>query len=359
MKNEKDKSDIDARVKTQPISWKSYLFTWFILLILSSGQWMIFAEYKEFGNLPPEYIFGMIGYWAIVSAIFILSTHLQIKKKFDTPVRRLSKAAKKVAEGDFSIFVEPVNTPDKYNYLDVMFEDFNKMVEDLGSIETLTNDFIANVSHEIKTPLAIIQNYAESLQRDDLPDQLRKEYSKTIIDATQKLNTLVTNILRLNKLENQDIIQTYDRYNVCQQLCDCALQFEELLVKNNITFNTEIENKVMLKADEAMMEIVWLNILSNAVKFTDAGGVITMEQASTEDAVIVSISDTGCGMDSDTMRHIFDKFYQGDTSHSGKGNGLGLSLVHRIVTKTGGTLAVTSKPGKGSTFTVTIPLIYF
>lgn len=356
MKKKKERPD--ERVKSTHFSIKAYLVTYFVLLVLSAGQGMIYAEYMNFDSMPPEYIFGMLGYWGLVSAAFILITHSQIRKKFDNPIRKLSKAAKEVAEGDFSVYLEPAHTSDKYDYVDVMYTDFNKMVEELGSIETLTNDFIANVSHEIKTPLSIIQNYAAAMQKDNLPAEVRKEYSDTIITASQKLNTLVANILRLNKLDNQDITLPEEPYDVCKQLCDCALQFEDLWEEKGIEFTAHIEDKAIIRADPGMLEIVWQNLLSNALKFTGPGGRIALVQTSGNDSITVSVSDTGCGMSKETMRHIFDKFYQGDTSHSSEGNGLGLALAYRVVHKLGGGVDVTSEPGKGSTFTVTIPLNY-
>ena len=346
----------DERIKASHMSWKQYLITYFVLLVLSAGQWLIYAEYMDFQNMPIEYIFGMLSYWALVTASFTVITHTQIRNRFDKPVRRLSKAAKEVAEGDFSVYIEPIHATDKYDYMDVMFEDFNKMVEELGSIETLTNDFIANVSHEIKTPLSIIQNYAAALQKDNLTDRQRKDYSETIITAAGRLNNLVANILRLNKLDNQDLILPAEPYDVCRQLCNCALQFEDLWEKKNITFIADVEDRAMLCADEGMIEIVWHNLLSNALKFTEAGGTVTLTQTSEKDSITVSVSDTGCGMDNSTMRRIFDKFYQGDTSRSGEGNGLGLALAHKIVTRAGGILTVESELRKGSTFTATMPL---
>jgi len=346
----------DERVQARHMSWPQYLLTYFILLVLSAGQWLIYAEYMDFGTMPIEYIFGMLGYWALVSAAFTVITHRQIQNRFDKPVRRLSTAAKAVAEGDFSVYVEPFHTADKYDYMDVMFEDFNKMVQELGSIETLTNDFIANVSHEIKTPLSIIQNYAAVLQKDSLAPEQRKEYSQTIITASARLNTLVANILRLNKLDNQDFHLPAQPYDVCRQLCDCALQFEDLWEKKGITFIADIEDKALLCADEGMIEIVWHNLLSNALKFTESGGTVTLTQSSEPDRIAVAVADTGCGMDEGTMRRIFDKFYQGDSSRSGEGNGLGLALAHKIVTRLGGDISVRSQPKAGSTFTVTLPL---
>lgn len=349
----KKKAEKDSRIKTRHFSWKEYAITYVILLTLSSGQAMIYAEFMGLDNTPLEFIFGMLGYWAIVSAVFTLITHYQIRKKFDEPMQRLSTAAKKVAEGDFSVYVEPTHTSDKYDYLDVMFGDFNKMVEELGSIETLKNDFIANVSHEIKTPLSVIQSYATALHKDDLSPELRKEYSGTIINASRNLTQLVTNILRLNKLENQGIGSlNIESFDLCRQLSECAISFERALEGKDIELEAEMEDRVVITSDASMLEIVWLNLLSNAVKFTEPGGKIKLTQSSDAHSVTVTAADTGCGMDGETMKRIFDKFYQGDTSRSGEGNGLGLALASRVIERLGGEISVKSEPGEGSEFTV-------
>ncbi|PWW33551.1 MULTISPECIES: HAMP domain-containing sensor histidine kinase [Paenibacillus] len=348
--NKKQKPD--ARIKSHLFSWKEFLFTYLLLSILTAGQALIYDAYLPVEVVPWQYIFGISGYWSIVSLVFCLVTARQRYKTFDKPMRKLSEAAKQVAEGDFSVYLEPIHRADKLNYVDVMFEDFNKMVEELNSIETLKNDFISNVSHEIKTPLSVIHGYATALQQDDLEPDLRKEYTDTIISSTNKLATLVVNILKLNKLENQEILPAAEPYDVCRQLVDCAIYFENAWEEKNIEFVVHIEDRAMIHAEESMLEIVWHNLISNALKFTPSGGTITLKQSSDEDTITVMVSDTGCGMDEETMRHIFDKFYQGDASHHAEGNGLGLALSLRVIELVGGVISVKSEPHKGTTFTV-------
>jgi len=245
-----------------------------------------------------------------------------------------------------------MHTVDKHDYIDVMFLDFNKMVEELGSIETLKNDFIANVSHELKTPLSVIRSYASALKKEGLSPEDRDEYTDTIISASDNLTTLVTNILKLSRLEKQEILPASEPYDLCRQLSDIAIAFEKSLQERGLDFEVEMDDRLMLRLDPGMMELVWHNLLANSVKFTPPGGKITLTQTSDEDSVTVAVSDTGCGMDSETMKHIFDKFYQGDTSHSGAGNGLGLALVKRVTELAGGIVTVHSSPGVGTTFTV-------
>ena len=294
-------------------------------------------------------------YWALVAVALTLYARWQIKKTYEEPMHRLAKATAKVAQGDFSVYVPPLHTADKLDYLDVMILDFNIMVEELGSIETLKTDFFSNVSHEMKTPLAVIQNYAQLLQKENLTEEERREYADSILQSTRKLSSLITNILKLNKLEKQTIRPAPEQYDLCQQLCGCALQFEDAWEKKDIEFIAELEDRVIIEADPGLLELVWTNLLSNAVKFTPPGGTVTLTQTSNEQEVTVSVSDTGCGMDEKTLRHIYDKFYQGDTSHSTEGNGLGLALVQRILQLSNGTVTVKSRVGQGSAFTVRLP----
>jgi len=345
----------DVRVKKRVMGWKGFLLSYSVMLLLVGIQTGIIIS-PLFNRLTPvAQVATIMGYWAIIAFAFGLITNWQIRKEYDKPMRRLSNAAKQVAEGDFSVYVKPLHTADKYDYIDVMFTDFNMMVQELGSIETLKNDFVSNVSHEIKTPLAIIRNYTSALKKNNLPPNVHEEYRDIIINATDNLSSLISNILRLNKLDNQEIEPPTQEYNLCRQLCDCALRFEPLWEEKGIVFQADIEEKATILADSDMLEIVWNNLFSNALKFTNIGGKVTLTQTSEQDTVTVAVSDTGCGMSGETQKHIFDKFYQGDTSHSGEGNGLGLALAFRVVEKSGGTLSVVSEPEKGSTFAVTLP----
>lgn len=322
----------------------SGVHTGFVVLVNAPGwnQWMQSA-------VP-------LAYWALVAYGLTMYTKWRMTKSYDKPMRVFAAATARVANGDFSVYMPPYHTADKWDYLDVMLMDFNKMVAELGSIETLKTDFFSNVSHEIKTPIAIIQNNAELLQRDSLSDEKRMEYTKTIVGATKQLSGLITNMLKLNRLEKQTISPMPEKYDLCAQLCECALGFEAMWEEKNIEFVAEIEDRAMISADASLMELVWNNLLSNAMKFTEPGGTVTLRQSSGEDEITVEVLDSGCGMSEDTILHIFDKFYQGDTSHSTEGNGLGLALALRILQLTDSTITVKSVLGKGSAFTIIIPV---
>ncbi len=293
-------------------------------------------------------------YWTALAAGLTLYTRSRIRANYEEPMHRLAEAAKKVAEGDFSVYIPPTNTSDKLDYLDVMLEDFNKMVGELGSIETLKTDFFSNVSHEIKTPLAAIQNNAELLRREELTEK-QEGYVEAIYWSSKRLSGLITNLLKLNKLEKQTILPEIKTYDLCAQLAECALLHEQAWEQNGLEFDADMEDRIMITADPALMELVWNNLLSNAIKFTEPGGNITLTESSDENEIRVSVRDTGLGMTEETKKHIFEKFYQGDISHATAGNGLGLALALRILQLNNFQIEVFSKPGKGSIFTVIIP----
>lgn len=294
-------------------------------------------------------------YWTAVAAGLTLFTRKKVKDTYEEPLHRLADATQQVAGGDFSVYVPTIHTADRLDYLDVMILDFNKMVEELGSVETLKTDFVSNVSHEMKTPIAVIKNYAELFQMKNASDGEKAEYARNIEEAAGHLSALISNILKLNKLENQRIDPEIESYDLCGQLEECILQYEELWDEKELELEVDMEEKAVIQADPSLMELVWNNLLSNAIKFTEQGGKVTVRQATEAEYVEVSVSDTGCGMSKESIRHIFDKFYQGDTSHSKEGNGLGLALVKRILVLMNGDIQVVSQEGKGSTFTVKLP----
>jgi len=344
----------DSRVNARYPVWREYIIILLVMLCLTGGQALIFYSSADISDvaIPPLFIFENTGYWALMTIPVTWVMLSRRRMTHDRPMRMLSEAARQVAGGDFSVHIPPIRNDGKKDYVEVMFDDFNTMTDELGSIEMLTNDFISNVSHEIKTPLSVIQSYATALQKTDISLEQRIEYTDTIISASQKLNTLVANILKLSKLENQKIPLAAEKFDLCRQLCDCALATERLWEEKNITFTADMDDNAFIYADKSILEIVWNNLLSNALKFTDPGGVVSLTQTSGGDTVTVTVSDTGCGMTKETMGRIFDKFYQGDTSHSKEGNGLGLALSLRAAELAGGAISVMSEPGGGSAFTV-------
>ena len=278
--------------------------------------------------------------------------YIRRKLMVDRPVKRIMDALDQVMQGDFTVRIPPAKEFAGETGFNEIITAINKMTAELQGTETLRTDFIANVSHELKTPLAVIGNYATMLQKPGISEEDRIEYAKSISHSSRRLAALITNILKLNKLENQQIFPKPQEFDLGEQLCENLLAFEDIWEKKNLEIETDIAEDVRIKSDPELLSLVWNNLISNAVKFTPVGGTIGMSLTADERNVIVSVKDTGCGIDPETGKHIFEKFYQGDTSHATQGNGLGLALVKRVVDILHGEISVQSTPGQGSTFTV-------
>ena len=300
-------------------------------------------------NLAAKLTFANV---VLLSILLTIIDAVRRKLTTDKVTRHIAEAAKKVVEGDFSVRISPVNQlgiDEKYNEI---IDCFNRMAEELAGVETLRTDFIANVSHEMKTPLAIMQNYGTLLQAPDIDEKTRMEYAKGVADASRRLSDMMTNILKLNRLEKQQIYPKTEEYDLGEQLCECLLGHESVWEQKNIEIETEIAEDVKVNTDGELLALVWNNLFSNAFKFTSEGGKVSVVLKATEHHAIVEVKDTGCGMSPEVGAHIFEKFYQGDTSHATQGNGLGLALVKRVVDILHGEISVESSLGKGSTFTV-------
>jgi len=297
-----------------------------------------------------------ITFWNVmlISLLFTVIDALRRKWTIDRNVKRISDAAEKMIRGDFSVRIPEKTTllsDDRFNEI---AKCFNQMAEELSGVETLRTDFIANVSHEMKTPLAVMQNYGTLLQTPNLSEEQRVEYAKAITDASRRLADMMSNILKLNRLENQQIYPKIEKFDLGEQLCESLLQYESVWDSRGIEIETEIGEDVHVFADRELLSLVWNNLLSNAFKFTERGGMVSISLAMDGDYAVVRIKDTGCGMTPEIGAHIFEKFYQGDTSHATQGNGLGMALVKRVMDIMQGEIGVESKLGVGTTFTVRI-----
>lgn len=332
-----------------------FLYLGVLLLMAGLHTGLLILSQKEHWPTLVQVVLPIV-YWCLVAIGLTLFTRHKIVQTYDKPLQALTAAAEQVAQGDFSVYLPPVHTPDCYTYLDLMFLDFNKMVAELGSIETMRTDFVANVSHELKTPLAAIQSQAQLLCTPGLSADAQRVCTDTIIRHTQRLSTLITNILRLNKLESQQILPQCAPFDLARQLTECALVFEPVWEEKNIVFDAVLEERAILVADEELLALVWNNLLANAFKFTPPGGSVTLTQSHDDTHLIVQVADTGCGIPPEAQRHIFDRFYQGDTAHAAEGNGLGLALVRRVVELMDGEIRVDSQEGAGACFTVNLPL---
>ena len=302
-------------------------------------------------NAAAKLTFGNV---VLLSFLFTVIDVIRRKITVERPVKRITDATEKMMQGDFSVRIQPISrfgTDTKFNEI---IECFNKMAEELSGVETLRTDFIANVSHEMKTPLAVMQNFGTLLQAEDLPEDKRIEYAKGVTEGSRRISDMMTNILKLNRLENQNIYRNTAEYNLSEQLCECLLQFENVWEKENIEIETDIAEDIMINADAELLYLVWNNLLSNAFKFTPEGGKVSLMLEADHESAIIKIKDTGCGMTSEVGAHIFEKFYQGDTSRAIQGNGLGLALVKRVIDIMEGEIGVESTPGEGSIFTVKV-----
>ena len=296
-----------------------------------------------------------VTFWNVILITFLFKMADYIRRKImvERPTKIITEATEKIMSGDFSVRIPPMENSGMEGFNQIAIE-INRMAEELSSVETLRTDFIANVSHEMKTPLAVMQNYGTLLQSPSISDEQRIEYAKSVTNASKRMAEMMTNILKLNRLENQQIFPETTEYDLGEQLCECLLSFENFWEKKGIEIETNIAEDVKINADAELLSLVWNNLFSNAFKFTESGGKVTVTLEAAEHHAIVKVSDTGCGMSAEVGAHIFEKFYQGDTSHSSRGNGLGLALVKRVIDIMRGEIGVESAVGEGSTFTIRI-----
>ncbi|XOQ15261.1 MAG: histidine kinase [Shouchella clausii] len=268
------------------------------------------------------------------------------------PIRDMMEATSKVAKGDFSAEVKGSFVLE----LDALAESFNIMVQELKGIETLRSDFVRNFSHEFKTPIASISGFAKLLKEDGISDEDKQEYLNSIIQESERLVDLSASILNLSKVENMEILSDQKVYRLDEQIRLAILMLERKWSDKNLHMDIALEDHIEIVGNKNLIQQVWINLLDNAIKYTDSGGTLKVGLQRSGRSAIFRLEDNGCGMSEETMRRMFDKFYQGDTSHSMTGNGLGLTLVKRIVDLCEGTIEVRSALGQGSFFTIKLPL---
>ena len=269
-------------------------------------------------------------------------------------ITRISQAMRSIAKGNFKKRVPVKDETEVITEIGDLERSFNQMAADLESIEMFRNDFINNFSHEFKTPIVSIRGFARQLQSGNVSEAQKKEYIDIIVAESERLTTMSQNILLLTKLENQQIVAEKTEFYLDEQIRNCILLLEKGWSEKDIELDLEFE-EIKYTFNEEMLSHVWINLVSNAIKFTPHGGKITCRLKSSDSGVIFEIEDSGSGMSDEIKARIFEKFYQGDSSHSTKGNGIGLNIVQRILTLAGGAINVESEIGKGSKFTVYLP----
>ena len=334
----------------------NFIITFIGFFILSGFTATVsFSLFAKSVKLPAEYIdsFTPLVFFNLifVSTVFGLLGTFWKKLTVENPVAEINEVLLKIKKGNLDSKLSRRRYLSRYS---TMVHNINLIATELSSIDNLKVSLMSNVSHELKTPISVIRNYAALLEEENLSDEKRIEYAKCISESSKSVTELITNVLKLNQLENQCITTNNKKYNLSEQLCESVLAFESIWEEKNIDLVTEIEDDVDVHSDMQLMSIVWNNLLSNAFKFTPNGGRITIRLSDGNKYAVVKISDTGCGIPEDQTELIFDKFYQCDTSRSTEGNGLGLALVKRIINLTDSIIKVESETGKGTTFTVKI-----
>ncbi len=345
--------------RLRSLRWKLTGFTF--VLFVSSAVLTIAVFYvilRVFGHKSAVASFAMdptfVGAVLLCACVLIAGILFAwLSKYFLTPIKQLIHATKEVRQGNFKVSVKTKEKP--VSDLEELIHNFNEMTRELDSIELFRNDFINSFSHEFKTPIVSIRGFARELQRGGLSEQERREYAHIIEEEADRLARLSSSILELSKLENQQIVTGKTEFYLDEQIRQSLLLLESEWSAKEIDIQPELE-EVKFYSNEEMLSLVWSNLLGNAVKFTPRGGEIRVEMRVLQDWVSVTILDSGIGMTEEVRAHVFEKFYQGDPSHAKKGYGIGLAVANRVVLLCGGRIDVESEIGKGSRFTVMLPI---
>lgn len=368
---EKQKLGFFSKNKIKRKSLYRYILLAFIIILiimfLFSSLYFRYARYylieilNQHGvDLSPidksRVVDGVIGavletitFAAIIGLVLVIV----VFKHVIGPIRKMSDATKKVAKGDFNVQIE--NKKIRKDEIGTLTENFNMMVRELESNEYLSKEFMNNVSHEFKTPIASIQGFANLLKDKDLSEKDKEEYIDIIIEESGRLANLSNNIQQLSKLENKKGLIQKQKVAIDEQIRKCIIILNNKLEEKNIEIGMDEDKDVFLNVNEDMMHQVWINLINNAIKYTDDNGRIDIIIDEFKDRVVVEVKDTGRGIKEENVDKIFEKFYQEDSSHNSEGNGLGLAIVKKIVELHKGTIEVKSKIGEGSSFIVTIP----
>lgn len=270
-------------------------------------------------------------HFAIISIILgtvlsIVLSHLPL-----APLKEIMSAIDKIADGDYSARIH-LRGPEEFRELS---DKFNHMAEEIGSVEMLRSDFVNNFSHEFKTPIVSIRGFAKALKWDHLSEEERDEYLDIIINESERLADLSTNVLYLSKIEQQVILTDKHSFNLSEQIRLVIALLDKKLSEKHMQVHFDC-GEISLIGNEEMLQQVWINLMDNAIKFSPAHGVIEIQITQAGGKTSVSVSNQGDIIPPETVAHVFEKFYQGDTSHTTRGNGLGLAIVKRIIQLHGG-----------------------
>lgn len=345
-KNKKHISNVFVRNSLIVLSILILIFVFIVTVVIVAFETgMLLTKGPHPHTQLGQYLLFILAIFAVVFFVIYFRD-----KKIIKIMQTLEKATEEVSKGNFKVQLELTADENINSYI----MDFNKMVNELDHMETLQEDFISNVSHEFKTPLAVIQSYSKALRRNNLDEATRKQYEEVLDSNIKKLTTLTNSILTLAKLENKEITPEKSEFLIDEQLRQCVVNFQPQWSKKQIDFDLNLP-RVAYVGNEELIYQIWQNIIGNAIKFSNANGKIAVTLQDLDDHIDITIADNGIGMDNKTQQKIFDKFYQADTSHSSEGNGLGLTLVSRILKIFNGKINVTSELNKGTTFVVSLP----
>lgn len=286
----------------------------------------------------------------VLSILLAIPISSFVSRRSAKPIQDMLEATKSISRGDYSVRVAEEGTGD----IAELLHSFNQMTAELGSTEMMRNDFINTFSHEFKTPIVSIRGFARRLRHGGLTEQQRNDYLDFIAEESQRLSKLASNVLLISRYENQKLVGEQTEYDLDEQIRTCVLRMESQWSDKDLVFELDLP-RLPYRNNCEMMEHVWMNLIGNAIKFSRPGGAIFITARCESGVVTVTVRDEGVGIRPEDIGHVFDKFYQGDSSRAAAGNGLGLALVHRIVELSGGRITVESRVGQGTSFCLSLP----
>ena len=329
------------------ISYIVFLIT--VTVVVSIGI-LIFSKVKDFETSILA-IFVLL-YILFTALIFFIIDYIRRNIIIQKPLNDILDATNLISKGEFDIKLKPRHNYNNYDELDKIMININKMAIGLRNDEILKNDFISNFSHEIKTPIAIMNGYINLLKRNEMSKEERDEYIDKLYNSSINLSNLISNILKLNKLENSEI--ELNDVNLSNVLENVIISYDELINNKKINFDIDMDDRLIKYTNESFIQLIFSNLISNAIKFSKYEGIVEIKLKNKNDYIEFMVKDNGIGMSNDTIIHIFNRFYQGDTSHKTEGNGLGLSMVKKAIDRLGYKISIESEEEKGSTFIVDI-----
>ena len=349
MKKKKQKTKEQLSPMRRKISAMLTLQTFFVVLIVIVIATALALMYRVVIT-----DMHMIGVLSMLVPIVVLVTlvNFLFTRYIYRYLDKISDAMQKVADGDYTVRLDA----EKDQPFRELYRNFNTMAEELGGVEMLKNDFINGYAHELRTPITSINGFAEMLLNDDgtLSREEKRSYLEIIASESRRLADLAGNSLLMSRLDTQKIIPDKKPFSLDEQLRRCSILLSGQWTEKDLDMTMDLDEAVYV-GDYDLMQHLWINLLTNAVKYTPKGGSITVTLKNEENFIAVSVADTGKGIPPEDRERIFDKYYQTDKSHSKRGLGLGLAICKRIVQLCNGSLTVESEVGVGSTFTVKLP----